>query len=154
VNDKKNIFLFAVALLCAGIFAGCRTTGSGEAVGGLNYTRPESVDVTNYAIRERIDYLERQLDTAINTNRQLSERLEAARSTAQVIKESSDAIRELSRRSSVSVQEIIGKMEALSDWIDWVTSYINRLENLLADQVQPESMVFIEKEDNQWALKN
>jgi len=145
---KKSIFLFAAALLCAGIFTGCRTARNGEAVGGLDYIRPQSIAAADYAIRERIDYLERQLDIAIDANRQLADRLEAARSTAQVIKESSDAIRELSRRSSASVQEIIGKMEALVLWIDWVTGRIQYLESLLEDKVRDSDLVIIEKEDS------
>ena len=107
---------------------GCKSTAQyGAGVGGVDYLRPDSIEAADYAIRERIGELERQIA--------------AARITVGEIRASGEAIRELSRRSARSVQEIIGKMEALVLWIDWATGRIQYLESLLEDQVQDTALV-------------
>ena len=139
MNEKG----FSFILLCFTIIAictGCATTrgdsGAGSFAGGTDYVRPESIDEANYAIDERIYYLERELADARELNNRLTGQLEGARAAVREINESSQTIGELSRRSASSLQEIIGNMERLVLWIDWVTNRVLYLESLLVEQVQ------------------
>ena len=145
--------LVVLFIICAvlSLCTGCRTTGtadikSGSFAGGTDYIKPESIDAANYAVNERIYYLERELGLALDTNRRLTERLNGARATAIEIAKSSETIWELGRRSTNTVQEILADMASLVLWIDWVTGRIQYLENLLAAEIQDKDMV--EEEDD------
>jgi hypothetical protein len=128
MNVKKIFsFSFFVFILC-GLFAGCKTTNiRREDVSGVDYFKPTSIETADYAIRERIYALERQIADA--------------RSTVAELRVSCEYIRDVSRRSVSNVQEIIEQMEALVVWIDWATGYIQHLENILAAQVENTDMV-------------
>jgi hypothetical protein len=146
VNEKIIAVIgIVIAVLLAVFCTGCGTargySGDGGIAGGADYVRPESIDAANYAIDERIYYLERELASARELNNRLGERLEGARATVREINQSSQTIRELSGRSAASLQEIIGKMERLVLWIDWVTNRVQYLEAVLASQVQDTDMV-------------
>jgi len=142
MNGKEIISLVTLVLvvLCATFCTGCTTTrgdtGVGSFTSGTDYVRPESADAANHAIRERIYYLEREIADGRELNNRLIGQLEGARATVREINESSKTIGELSRRSASSLQEIIGNVERLIFWIDWVTNRVQYLESLLADQVQ------------------
>jgi len=128
---RKTLFIFnftawAVMFIC--IFTGCKSTaGHGTGVGDVDYIRPESIEAADYAIRERVGELERQIA--------------AARATVGELRASSAAISELSRRSVSDVQGIIEKMEALVLWIDWAATRIQYLESLLEDKVPDSDLV-------------
>lgn len=128
MNVKKIFsFSFFVFILC-GLFAGCKTTNiRREDVSGVDYFKPTSIETADYAIRERIYALERQIADA--------------RSTVAELRASCERIRDVSRRSANDVQEIIKQMEALVIWIDWATDYIQRLETILADKAENKDMV-------------
>jgi uncharacterized coiled-coil protein SlyX len=106
-------------ICCFTVLTGCAT---GKPVGQLDYIRPESIAAANYAVEERIRTLEQQIADA--------------RSTVSELRKHGDAIRELSGRSTESVQGIIDKMEALVLWIDWATGRIQYLETILQDKTQ------------------
>jgi hypothetical protein len=151
----KIIFgiLVVLFIVCAvlSLCTGCRTTGttdikSGSFTSGTDYIKPESIDAANYAVNERIYYLERELELAHDTNRRLTERLNGARATAIEIAKSSETIGELGRRSTSTVQEILADMASLILWIDWVTGRIQYLENLLVAEIQDKDMV----EEDEW----
>lgn len=128
VNRNHIIFCFCICALVLCFWAGCKTTTHGRAdVSGQYYTKPESVEIADYAIRERIDALERQIADA--------------RSTVKELRESCERIRDVSRRSVNSIQEIIEQMEALVLWINWATGYIQCLENILEARVENTDMV-------------
>ena len=123
---RKKI-MFIAAALCCGFFVicsiGCKSAAQpGAGTGDIGYIRPESIETADYAIRERIGELERQIA--------------AARVTVGELRTSGEAIRELGRRSVNDVQGIIDKMEALLLWIDWASDRIQYLESLLEDQIQ------------------
>jgi hypothetical protein len=142
MNGKEIVSLITLFLtvLCITLCSGCRTargdTGAGSFARGTDYVRPESTDAANHAIRERIYYLEREIADGRELNNRLIGQLEGARAAVREINESSQTIGELSRRSASSLQEIIGNMERLILWIDWVTNRVQHLESLLAAQVQ------------------
>lgn len=132
--------LIVIGCICAGLNS-CGTAGtadikSGSFAGGTDYIKPESIDAANYAVNERIYYLERELELARDTNRRLTERLNGARATVIEIEKSSKTVGELGRRSTNTVQEILADMASLVLWIDWVTGRIQYLESLLEDKVQ------------------
>jgi len=128
---RKTLFIFsyfAWAILFICISTGCKSTaGHGTGVGDIDYIRPESIEAADYAIRERVGELERQIT--------------AARVTVGELRTSGEAIRELSRRSVSDVQGIIEKMEALLVWIDWASGRIQYLESLLEDKVSDSDLV-------------
>jgi hypothetical protein len=117
--------LFVLFIICAviSLCSGCKSTAQHRATDSdIGYIRPESIETADYAIRERIGELERQIA--------------GARATIREIRESGEAIGRLSRRSVDDVQGIIDKMEDLVLWVDWATGRIQYLENLLEDKVQ------------------
>ena len=129
---RRKIPLFIAVIVACLFFSigsiGCRSAAQlGAGIGGIDYLRPESAEAADYAIRERIGELERQIA--------------GARVAVGEIRASSEAIRELSGRSAKSVQEIIEKMEALVLWIYWAGSRIQYLESLLEAQVRETPVV-------------
>lgn len=139
MNEKSTTVIFTLLIsVFVGICTGCTTGGPtwrGGAIGESDYIRPESTDAADYAIRERIYHLEQELDAANTALGQLREQRDRARDAAGEIRKSSEAIGELSRRSSTSLQEIIERMEALVLWIDWATNRIAYLEKLLEENI-------------------
>jgi hypothetical protein len=127
----RGRFIFIVIAICAAALcfcSGCKTADIGrQDDSGVDYVKPETAEAADYAIRERIRALERQLADA--------------RSTVAELRASSERIRAVSRRSAGTVQEIIEQMEALIVWIDWAAGYIQRLENILASGVENKDMV-------------
>ena len=120
---RKKIIFIAAALCCGFIVictAGCKSAAQhGATAGDIGYLRPESIETADYAIGERIGELERQIA--------------GARAAVREIRESGEAIGELSRRSVGDVQGIIDKMEALALWVDWASGRIQYLESLLGN---------------------
>lgn len=126
-NFTRYCFCSLLAFtLC--LWTGCKSTAQyGTGVGDIGYLRPESVETADYAIRERIGELERQIANA--------------RTAVREIRASSETIRAISRRSVNDVQSIIDKMEALALWVDWAVDRIQYLESLLTIEVQDTVMV-------------
>jgi hypothetical protein len=127
LNEMVNffyrvIFIFCICALALCFWSGCTTASNRRAdVSGYDYIKPATIETADYAIRERIHALEQQIADA--------------RSTVAELRASSERIRDVSRRSANTVQEIIKQMEALVVWIDWATDYIQRLETILEDKI-------------------
>jgi len=127
-NFNRVIFIinFFAIILC--FWAGCKTAiNRGPDISGVDYLKPTTIETADYAIRERIFILERQISDA--------------RATVRELRASCDRIRDVSRRSVETLQEIIAQMEALVLWIDWATGYIQHLESILEAQVENSDMV-------------
>ena len=124
---RKTFFVF---ILVYSLFAvvGCSSAPTGRTdVSGVYYIEPASIEAADYAVRERIGALERQIADA--------------RVTVGELRASGERIRDVSRRSGISIQEIIEQMEALSVWIDWAVSRIQYLESLLEIEVRNTDLV-------------
>lgn len=117
--------LFSAAVIfCCVLFSfcptGCKSAPVGGAdVSGLYYVKPDSFEVGDYAVRERIIALEQQI--------------QRARSVVGELRTSGERALDAGRRSAGTVQEIIVQMEELVLWIDWATDRILYLESLLVD---------------------
>jgi len=132
INHNRLIFIinFFAVILC--FWGGCKTTSNRRSdISGVDYLKPTTIETADYAIRERIRILERQISDA--------------RATVRELRASCDHIRDVSRRSVETIQEIIAQMEALVLWIDWATGYIQHLESILEAQVENSAMVNHEK---------
>ena len=125
-----TVFCALYISICAN---GCSTVKNGRAISPTDYIRPESIDAAEWAVNDRIGQLERDLAYTRELNRRLTERLERARDEARSIRESSTSIGELSRRSTITLQNIIEEVELLSDWIEWAVARIIYLESLLEE---------------------
>jgi len=121
---------------------GCKSTAQhGAKIGYPDYLKPTTSEAAEYAVRERIATLEREIAGARADVKELREQIGAARRIAGEIRESSETIRELSGRSAATLQEIIEQMEILVLWIDWATGRIQYLESLLTNTVWDTSVV-------------
>ena len=133
---EKNIKIVSIAiiLLLVTFCSGCKTVRSWGEDGSTDYYKPETVGGADYAIRERIHYLENELEQANDRLAKLADRFEHSKAIVNEIRKSGEAIGELSRRSAASVQEIIAQMEDLVLWITWATGRIQYLESILASE--------------------
>jgi hypothetical protein len=142
VSRNRIIFIFCFYAVILCFWGGCKSTAQHRAkLGYPDYLKPKTSEAAEYAVRERIATLEREIAGARADVKELREQIGAARRIAGEIRESSDTIRELSGRSAATLQEIIEQMEILLLWIDWATNRIQYLESLLADTAWDTSVV-------------
>ena len=116
----RYLYAIIVMLLCIS----CKTPGtrSGTELVERDTLRPETVAEADYAIRNELYQLRQQIGRA--------------RTVAEELRMESIAIRDVSRRSAQSIQEIIERAEALDRWVNWAVDRITYLEKLLAADIR------------------
>jgi hypothetical protein len=122
------VFVGFLSFCFAVLTAGCSTVKSGR-VDPVDYIKPATIEIAEYAIDERIAILEREIGESRSLN-------EATRAEISSIRESCETALLVSRRSGDIIQDTITKAEALALWVSWAYYRLRYLENILENKIQ------------------